>query len=202
MGGAMLSGWLARGLDAKRVAVIEPNPSGEINALVTKGARLNPTPKEIGTVATLVIALKPQTFRDAGATLRSFTGPSTLVASIMAGTTIASTEAARRRRGRPAAGTRHKTSARDRRRLRRVAASLGRAFRHAAPERDLARRHHGRGARSADGTGWHAVAADPRRGRGDPALEGIGEVILPDRHPEVRATWRASKDEYARGPSF
>ena len=53
MGGAMLSGWLARGLDAKRVAVIEPNPSGEINALVTKGVRLNPTPKEIGTVATL-----------------------------------------------------------------------------------------------------------------------------------------------------
>src|SRR5207302_1163659 len=93
MGGAMLSGWLARGLDAKRVAVIEPNPSGEINALVTKGVRLNPTPKEIGTVATLVIALKPQTFRDAGATLRSFTGSSTLVASIMAGTTIASIEA-------------------------------------------------------------------------------------------------------------
>ena len=94
MGGAMLSGWLARGLDAKRVAVIEPNPSGEINALVTKGVRLNPTPKEIGTVATLVIALKPQTFRDAGATLRSFTGSSTLVVSIMAGTTIASIEAA------------------------------------------------------------------------------------------------------------
>src|SRR5437763_10162935 len=93
MGGAMLSGWLARGLDAKRVAVIEPNPSGEINALVTNGGRLKPTPKEIGTVATLVIALKPQTLRDAGATLRSFTGPSTLVASIMAGTTIASIEA-------------------------------------------------------------------------------------------------------------
>src|SRR5438309_1311939 len=93
MGGAMLSGWLARGLDAKRVGVIEPNPSGEINALVTKGVRLNPTPKEIGTVATLVIALKPQTFRDAAATLRSFTGPSTLVVSIMAGTTIASLEA-------------------------------------------------------------------------------------------------------------
>ena len=92
MGGAMLSGWLARGLEARRVAVIEPNPSGEINALVTKGVRLNPTPKEIGTAATLVIALKPQTFRDAGATLRSFTGPSTLVVSIMAGTTIASIE--------------------------------------------------------------------------------------------------------------
>jgi pyrroline-5-carboxylate reductase len=90
MGGAMLSGWLARGLDAKRVGVIEPQPSDEISALSTKGIRLNPTPKEIGTVATLVVALKPQTFREAGSTLKSFAAPSTLVVSIMAGTTIAS----------------------------------------------------------------------------------------------------------------
>src|SRR6202521_3964180 len=94
MGGVMLSGWVARGLDAKRVAVIEPHPSPEISALVAKGIRLNPTPKEVGTVATLVIALKPQTFREAGSMLKSFAGPSTLVVSIMAGTTIASIEAA------------------------------------------------------------------------------------------------------------
>src|SRR6266403_5166112 len=92
MGGAMLSGWLARGLDAKRVAVIEPLPSDEISALVTKGIRLNPSPKETGSIATLVIALKPQTFRETGSTLKSFTGPSALVVSIMAGTTIAAIE--------------------------------------------------------------------------------------------------------------
>jgi len=90
MGGAMLTGWLARGLDASRVAVIEPHSSGEIGALVTKGVRLNPSPKDIGAAATLVVALKPQTFREAGATLKSFAGPTTLVVSIMAGTTIAS----------------------------------------------------------------------------------------------------------------
>jgi pyrroline-5-carboxylate reductase len=90
----MLSGWLARGLDAKRVAVIEPQPSGEISALATKGVRLNPSPKQIGSITTLVIALKPQTFREAGRALKSFSGPSTLVVSIMAGTTIASIEAA------------------------------------------------------------------------------------------------------------
>src|SRR6267378_4796082 len=94
MGGAMLSGWLARGLDAKRVAVIEPQPSGEISALATKGVRLNPSLKQLGSIATLVIALKPQTFREAGSMLKSFAGPSTLVVSIMAGTTIASIEAA------------------------------------------------------------------------------------------------------------
>ena len=81
MGGAMLSGWLAQGLDAGRVGVIEPHPSPEISALVAKGISLNPSPKEVGDVATLVVALKPQMFREARAMLRSFTGPATLVVS-------------------------------------------------------------------------------------------------------------------------
>jgi pyrroline-5-carboxylate reductase len=93
MGGAMLSGWLAQGLDARHVAVIEPYPSDEIKALPAKGVRLNPTPKDVGAVATLVVALKPQTFGEAGAMLKSFTEASTLVVSIMAGTTMASLEA-------------------------------------------------------------------------------------------------------------
>jgi pyrroline-5-carboxylate reductase len=90
MGGAMLSGWLAQGLDAKRVVVIEPHASDDIRALAAKGVRLNPSPKDSGNIAALVIALKPQTFREAGPGLKSFAGPSTLVVSIMAGTTIAS----------------------------------------------------------------------------------------------------------------
>jgi pyrroline-5-carboxylate reductase len=90
MGGAMLSGWLARGLDPRRVAVIEPQPSDDIKALVAQGVRLNPSPKDIGDVATLVVALKPQGFREAGMTLRPFVGASALVVSIMAGMTIAS----------------------------------------------------------------------------------------------------------------
>ena len=85
----MLTGWLAQGLDARRVAVIEPHPSDEIRALATKGVRLNPSPSEIGDVATLVVALKPQMFREAGTMLKSFVGSSTLVVSIMAGITIA-----------------------------------------------------------------------------------------------------------------
>jgi pyrroline-5-carboxylate reductase len=92
MGGAMLSGWLAQGLDATRVAVIEPYPSDEISALAAKGVRLNPSPKDIDAVATLVVALKPQMFREAGAMLKSFAGSATLVVSIMAGTTIAALE--------------------------------------------------------------------------------------------------------------
>jgi pyrroline-5-carboxylate reductase len=90
MGGAMLSGWLAQGLNPTRVEVIEPHPSEEIRALAAKGVRLNPSANEIGAVATLVVALKPQTFAEAGAGLKPFAGADTLVVSIMAGTTIAS----------------------------------------------------------------------------------------------------------------
>ena len=93
MGGAMLTGWLAGGLDARRVVVIEPHPSPEISALAAQGIRLNPTAKDVGEVDTLVVAVKPQSYRETGATFKPFTGPSTLVVSIMAGTTIASLEA-------------------------------------------------------------------------------------------------------------
>ena len=88
MGGAMLTGWLAQGLDPKRAVVIEPAPSDEIRALAAKGIQLNPaTPVA---AETLVIALKPQTFRESGAVLKPFVGAGTLTVSIMAGTTIAS----------------------------------------------------------------------------------------------------------------
>jgi pyrroline-5-carboxylate reductase len=90
MGGAMLSGWLAGGLDPTRVVVIEPTPSDDIRALVAKGIRLNPPARDAGGAATLVVALKPQMFGEAGAMLKPLAGPTTLVVSIMAGTPIAS----------------------------------------------------------------------------------------------------------------
>ena len=92
MGGAMLTGWLAGGLDPRRVAVIEPHPSADISALAAKGIRLNATAKETGDVATLVVAVKPQTFPEAGPALKPFVGSSTLVVSIMAGIPIAALE--------------------------------------------------------------------------------------------------------------
>jgi pyrroline-5-carboxylate reductase len=87
MGGALLTGWLAQGLVPGRLVVIEPAPSPEIMALAAKGVRLNP--KDAGSVETLVVAVKPQSFRDAGAALKPLVGDRTLVVSIMAGMTIA-----------------------------------------------------------------------------------------------------------------
>jgi len=92
MGGAMLSGWLAQGLDAARVAVIEPHPSDDIRRLVAKGARLNPAPEDVGKVAAFVVALKPPAFREAASGLKPHVGAATLVVSIMAGMTIAAIE--------------------------------------------------------------------------------------------------------------
>jgi pyrroline-5-carboxylate reductase len=92
MGGAMLTGWLAQGLSPERVVVIDPHLAPEISALAAKGVRLNPSAKEVGAVDTLVVAVKPQSFREAGAALKALVGPSTLVISIMAGTTIAALE--------------------------------------------------------------------------------------------------------------
>jgi pyrroline-5-carboxylate reductase len=89
MGGALLAGWLARRLDACDVVVIEPHPSSEIAALTARGVRINPPSRDVGAVAALVVAVKPQIFREAGPALRPFVGPGTLVLSIMAGTTIA-----------------------------------------------------------------------------------------------------------------
>jgi pyrroline-5-carboxylate reductase len=88
MGGAMLTGWLAGGLDPKNVVVIDPYLSDEIKALTAKGVRLNPDVKDVGPVAALVLAVKPQMFAEVGPTLRAIAS-SALVVSIMAGTTIA-----------------------------------------------------------------------------------------------------------------
>ena len=88
MGGAMLMGWLAGGLDPKRVVVLDPYLSDEIKTLAAKGVRLNPEVSEIGKVSALILAVKPQMFAEVGPTLRDIVG-SALVVSIMAGTTIA-----------------------------------------------------------------------------------------------------------------
>src|SRR5581483_10686780 len=92
MGGAMLSGWLARGLAATQIVVIEPQPSEELRAHLDQGVRLNPSPQDVTDAAAFVIALKPQAFRDAALGLKPYVGATTLVVSIMAGMTIASLE--------------------------------------------------------------------------------------------------------------
>ena len=77
---------------------------------------------------------------------------------------------ARRRRRRSAGRARREARARHGRGLGRTAASLAAAGRDLAPERDLARRHHRRRARRADGQGRPRSADDQGDRRRHPAL--------------------------------
>jgi pyrroline-5-carboxylate reductase len=86
MGGAMLDGWIARGLAPKRIVVIEPQPGKAVKALARRGLKLNP--KGSTEAAAIVIAVKPQSAPEAVPPLRPFVGKTTLVLSIMAGRTL------------------------------------------------------------------------------------------------------------------
>jgi pyrroline-5-carboxylate reductase len=89
MGGAMLQGWLALGLDPARVTVLDPLPSAEIQAMAgATGFRLNPDSATINAPDVLVLAIKPQSLESAAAALAPLVGAGTVVLSIMAGKTI------------------------------------------------------------------------------------------------------------------
>ncbi|HZL39885.1 MAG TPA: pyrroline-5-carboxylate reductase [Pseudolabrys sp.] len=87
MGGAMLDGWIARGLAPKQIVVIEPQPDKAVKALARRGLKLNPKGKVVEAAA-IVIAVKPQTAPEAVPPLGAYVGKNTLVLSIMAGRTI------------------------------------------------------------------------------------------------------------------
>lgn len=94
MGGALLAGWLAGGLDPKAVLVIDPSPSEETLALLAKaGVRVEAAPPEGLKAKVLLIAVKPQIMGSVLPGLRSLVGAGTIVVSIAAGTSIANLEA-------------------------------------------------------------------------------------------------------------
>jgi len=95
MGGAMLDGWLARGLRPNKLVVLEPQPGKAVKALARRGLKLNPKAKPTAAAA-IVIAVKPQTAPEAVPALSSHVGKGTLVVSIMAGRTIGFLEKALR----------------------------------------------------------------------------------------------------------
>jgi len=88
MGGALLEGWLRCGLAAGRVAVLEPQPSPAVAALVRDGVRLNPQPRTLSGAAAIVIAIKPQAAGEVLPALAPLVAKSTVVISIMAGRTL------------------------------------------------------------------------------------------------------------------
>jgi pyrroline-5-carboxylate reductase len=90
MGQAMLSGWLARGLEPSRITAIDPHLDEAGRALLTKkGVRLTASPEALPSPEAIVLAIKPQTLESAAAGARGLIGKDTLVLSILAGKRIA-----------------------------------------------------------------------------------------------------------------
>ncbi len=82
MGGAMLQGWLAAGVPAASVHVVEPSPPPHLAGL---GVRLGVPDR----AAAVVLAVKPQMMAEALPAVARLAGPSTLFLSIAAGSPIA-----------------------------------------------------------------------------------------------------------------
>jgi pyrroline-5-carboxylate reductase len=94
MGGAMLEGWLALGLDPAKAAILEPTPAPEIAALKDRGVRINPPPASITDASVIILAVKPQVAADVVPPLKALVRPGTVAVSVMAGKTIAFLEGA------------------------------------------------------------------------------------------------------------
>ncbi len=93
MGGAMLEGWLKRGIPPARITVLDPSPPAETKALITRyGLEHNPSPETLKDVEVLLVAVKPQIMEQALRGLGTLPGQSPLILSVAAGKTIASFE--------------------------------------------------------------------------------------------------------------
>jgi pyrroline-5-carboxylate reductase len=94
MGGAMLAGWLAGGIDPKRIVVQDPAPPPAVKALLDKhGIAAHATlPGRSAPPKVLLMAVKPQIMDEVFPPLAKLAGPGTVVLSIAAGRTIAGFE--------------------------------------------------------------------------------------------------------------
>lgn len=80
MGGALIEGWLAAGaFAASDIMVRDPH------APKIKGVRINPSDAELAAAKTVVLAVKPQVWREASAAIVPHLAPDAIVVSIAAG---------------------------------------------------------------------------------------------------------------------
>lgn len=90
MGGAMLTGWLKKGVTGSNIVVVDPAPSAAILSLINEAGAQHVTeaPSDLK-AGILFLAVKPQLMEKVLPGLNSLVGPSTVVVSIAAGTTQA-----------------------------------------------------------------------------------------------------------------
>ncbi len=91
MGGALLEGLLARGLDTAKVIVQDPHLPPDVAAMLAKrGIRAEARIEGLDTPPSVIlVAVKPQVMDQVFPALAKLAGPQTVVLSIAAGRTIA-----------------------------------------------------------------------------------------------------------------
>ena len=92
MGGALLAGWIARGLPASQVRAVEPAEAARKALEATLGVTVLAEPAGIDAgfkPDVVVLAVKPQMMAAAAPAYARFAGPGTFILSIAAGKTIA-----------------------------------------------------------------------------------------------------------------
>lgn len=90
MGGALIEGW--SGADAfapSQLMLLDPNPSVEAMAALAAGAVLDPPDAQVRTARTVLLAVKPQAWREAAAAQASRLAPDAVIVSIAAGVKLA-----------------------------------------------------------------------------------------------------------------
>jgi len=91
MGGALLRGWLARGVDPKLVSAVDINPAG-LDDIRAQGVRIVTNAADLAgdlKPALLLLAVKPQFMDDALPGFQRYVGPDATFLSIAAGKTLA-----------------------------------------------------------------------------------------------------------------
>jgi len=95
MGGAMLAGWMERGVDPTSVVVQDPGPAPEmLDLLMRHGVRHISHPEEGLAPGIVLLAVKPQMMDKVLPGLMDIVKPDTLVMSVAAGTPVSAFEAA------------------------------------------------------------------------------------------------------------
>ena len=86
MGGAMLAGWRkAEAFAAADLMVRDPQPSRPALAAALEGAVLNPPDAELARARTVVLAVKPQLWREAAAEVAPWLAADAVIVSVAAG---------------------------------------------------------------------------------------------------------------------
>lgn len=93
MGGAMLSGWLGKGLAPERITVVDPSPPQNMAGLIAQAGIAHATAAPTGRVCdVLVLAVKPQIMGAVLPQVAGLMGPGSVAVSVAAGTKIADLE--------------------------------------------------------------------------------------------------------------